>query len=375
MISALIAHQAKWVYRTPAHGEVDHMTTDTESDAILALIESGKFDDTTDPAVLAAALAGNEPEQKDDTKTNDKADTPADEASQDAKADANGDSDEAGITDEEAAAGKDVDPSAPFKSHPIYGTLTSTRETLKQQREARARAEQETADLRRQLDEAQAKLAAGGGSKADVQAAADAAGMTDEDGNAIDVAKIDINKLREEYDGPIVDAIAALQGALAESQSVIRDLRGKAAKEEAAEVDLVQRSLQEDIDSVPVLSRWAADQNSAMFDAAAVVDKSLMNSPEWRDRPRVERFREVVRMLGGQADTQQSSAGAERAVAGAKSRAAARAAPTSLSELPSGTPAGQSELETLENLDVTQLAEKMAGMTQDQQERLLARLG
>jgi hypothetical protein len=62
-------------------------------------------------------------------------------------------------------------------------------------------------------------------------------------------------------------------------------------------------------------------------------------------------------------------------VANAKRTAAGKATPVSHSDLPSGSPPAQSEIETLEGMGPVQIAEKMRNMTPDQADAFLSRLG
>jgi hypothetical protein len=341
-------------------------TTD-EVDPIEALLESGKFDDSTDVSDLAAALSGAGPtpgtDDVDAGKAADKVGDP--DPAQDAAKAVDDDKDDSD------AKGKPFD-----KNDPLYGALSGTRKALK---EANRRAEekdllheQEAAKLRQQNEELLARVnAKASGSTAAVQQAADAAGITDDQGNAVDVTTIDVEALREVYDGPVVDAIAALQAQVQKYGAVIKDLTAKNASRERTDEEVRADQVQRDIDAVPVLAEWQAG-NPRLWSAAIAVEQELLNDPEWQGKSRVERFQEVARTLGGNAKPAAKQDTTK--TADALKAAASRAVPTSLSELPSGTAPGQSETETLEELDVTQLAAKMAGMTKSQQDAFLERM-
>lgn len=346
------------------------MATDNTNDPvdpIEALLESGKFDESTDVTELAAALNGTEsvpdkevdPDDVDAGEPADKVDEP-DPAQEAAKAEE--------TEDDKDAKGKPFD-----KNDPLYGALSGTRKALKAANQRAQEKEQEAATLRQQNEELAAKIAAQApGSAAAVQKAADEAGITDDKGNAVDVATIDLDALREVYDGPIVDAIAALQAANQQQAAVIKDLRTKDVAREKSADELRAEAVQRDIDAVPFLANLQAT-DPVMWNAAVAVEEGLLGDPEWQGKSRVERFQEVARKLGGTAAKPAPKQDASK-TANALRAAAARAAPTSLSELPSGTAPGQSELETLGDLDVTQIAAKMATMTQAQQEAFLERM-
>lgn len=342
-------------------------TTDEAIDPLDALLNSGEIDDSTDVTEIAARLNGTatKPDEKDETDKVDAGEQPDKAAKPDDAQAAKPDAD----TSDNDAKGKPFD-----KNDPLYGTLQGTRRALKEAQRIAEEERSENATLRTQMQELMAKVNAGAKGSADaVQQAADNAGLTDDRGNAVDVATIDVEALREVYDGPIVDAIAALQAANQQQAAVIKDLRNKDAVREKSAEELRAEAAQRDIDAVPVLAEWQAS-NPRMWSAAIAVEESLLEDPEWQGKSRIERFREVARTLGVNAKPAENKPDVAQTAAALKA-AANRAAPISLSELPSGTAAGQSESETLGDLSIEQLAEKMQGMSAAQQEQFLARLG
>lgn len=362
------------------------MTT-TNQGSLEQLLESGQFDDSTSIEDLEAALSGAKSPKDDDAGQGAASDDSDDGAATAGKAADSADSGKGQQADPpaEAVAAKQgdadghADHSDPsdFAKHPLYGTLKGTRQKLSEAKNQLRTREEENRKLKEQLDSLSAKVATQGTQATQqVQDAADAAGMVDGSGQPIDVATIDIDKLREDYDGPIVDAIAQLQKLVTHQHGVIKDLRGREDTRQRTQEQINADSLRADIDAVPQLAEWEADEESPMWEAAVGVDKALRDKPEWQGRSRVERFREVVKLLGGNAG--QAAANSKQGddkVNDAITRATRRAAPTSLSELPSGTAAAQSEEELLGNLDITQLASKLGSMNKEQQDALLARLG
>lgn len=344
-------------------------TVDEAIDPLEALLSSGEIDDSTDVTEIAARLNGTatKPDEKDETDDVGAGKQPDQAAKPDDAQAAKPDLPEA--KDDSDAAGKPFD-----KNDPLYGVLTGTRKALKEAQRIAEEQQSENATLRAQMQELMAKVNAGAKDSADaVQRAADKAGLTDDRGNAVDVATIDVDALREVYDGPIVDAIAALQAANQQQAAVIKDLRAKDVVREKTAEEIRAEAAQRDIDAVPVLAEWQAS-NPRLWAAAIAVEESLLEDPEWQGKSRIERFREVARTLGGDIKPAESKPDVTQTAKALKA-AAGRAAPISLSELPSGTAAGQSESETLSDLSIEQLAEKMQGMSAAQQEQFLARLG
>lgn len=266
-----------------------------------------------------------------------------------------------------------------FVAHPIYGALKGTRKLLAQQKEETAARERDNQQLRDQLASLQEQAAKGtpAGARA-VQNAADEAGMVDDHGDPIDVKFVDTAKMRGEFDDSLVDAIETLQGTVKSLTGTVQALNNRERKRTDTDRQVAKATIQDDIDLVPKLAEWQADDDQAMYEAAIAVNDVLLQSPAWKDRPRVERFNEVVKRLSGGSANQpapQPTVNADRAVANAKRTAAGKATPVSHSDLPSGSPPAQSEIETLEGMGPVQIAEKMRNMTPDQADAFLSRLG
>jgi hypothetical protein len=366
---------------------------DNQTDDIASLIESGRFNDETDVTDLVAALNGTSPSVPK---------SGGEEAPKDGEV---APPDEGKLADTDPAATSADPPATPaaasepdgddgdstsFRTHPLYGVLKGTRHTLAKTKEQAKTREQELLQerdvLRRQNDELLAKVNTSQASQHQVQQAADDAGLVDQDGNPIDVGTIDIEKLREDYDGPLVEAIASLQQLVGQQTKVISDMRKRETTRDRTDEERIADEVQQDIDSIPALAALQAKglaaetpEDRAKWRAALVTDEEVSKDPAWKNRSRQDRFQEVARILGLGTQVPEpkpgSSPNADLAVRKAVQQAAGKAVPTSLSDMPSGTPAGQSEQETLEGLSTDQIAAKMANMTSAQQDALLLRLG
>lgn len=379
-------------------------------DDLESLIASGKISADADVTEIAAFLAGSAPASKDgkgeaadgadaDGKQTAKADGTAGEAAGSKATDDNNSGDKAS----DAAQG--AEPEGPIVSETgrtiPFGVLKGTREQLKSAQEnlRRVQEERETeraadrqriADLESQLA-ATRKSAPTQQQAQEVQDIADRAGVTDAQGNQVDVTKIDVSSLRGEFPAPVVDIIESLQKALVAHETTIQTLRSRDA-ERAQQEDLTEADkLQADIDAVPWLAKQQASDEPHLWNAAIAMDKSLRADPTWADKPRHERFQEIARRFGASNEeiqapaledtpaaaatkkTVASPAQVQKTVEGALKRAQARSTPTSLTDLPAGSPAAQSEAEAIGTMDVTELAAKFANMTPAQQEAYLAK--
>lgn len=380
------------------------------NDDIAALLESGKIDENASVTEIAAFLAGEEPAQGTDAKTDDAAAAAdADKAkgeggdsgkSEQAAAGETQDANKATATDgkqnaEQTSSARDqqskvdTDPDAEngdgsFSKHPIYGVLKGTRSTLAdarrkldeveqqrtQEREARERAERERDELKAQLD-------ANKQDTKDVQVAARAAGVKG------DIRTIDVSKLRNNFPDEIVDAIETIQAQNSTLVGEVNALRQRDAGRQQDESARRAAVLQDDIDAVPKLAEWQGSDTAigkAMWAAATALDDELRADPEWSGKTRVERFQEIARQLDPQPSQPSSKSNPKPPAAGksvddALAAATARALPISHSGLPAGSPPAQSEAEGIDKMDVTQVADKLANMTDDQIEALLARVG
>lgn len=401
------------VSQAPAQGVNNLMTTanhetDAETSPVEALINSGKLSDNADITEIAAFLngtadepdpAGKEvqtPPAAEDPKKDEAAAATAQPADEAAKAISQTGDTPATSESESANAGEDPDRADPqddpnFKKHPIYGALKGTRKAVAEAKQRAAELEAANAALLRQVQDLTTKASLKEpGVTADVQQAVDDAGMVDRSGNPIDVTKVNLKQLREDYDGPLVDIIETLVTATQHQAKEIKDLRATNQQREAKDEAAVKSSVQDVIDSIPTLAQWQAEADTnPMFDRAVALDNQLRQEAEWQNKSMHERFAEVVRLMGGEptpkgAKTTTTTAPApkpaestkdgEQKVTDALKSAAAKSAPISMSDLPTGSPPAQSEQEALEGLSTVQLAEKMERMNGAQLDEFLRRM-
>lgn len=177
------------------------------------------------------------------------------------------------------------------------------------------------------------------------------------------------------------DVIKVMKSSWQTAQSAKAD--AKAAREDAAryrvsEETQVRDDSQDAIDRNATLVAWQSN-NEAAWKQAGEMDELLKGQEEWATKTLDERFVKVVEMVNAMnpeasitppADTtEQTDAKAKAALA-----AAGSTAPTSLSDVPGGSPPPQNEQEAVENTTSTQLAAKMEDMDPDKLEEYLNRL-
>lgn len=380
-------------------------------DDLNVLLESGQIPEDADVTEIAALLAGQStntkapPSEEEDEEVStaatsgvdpakDKgAEVPADKAAKNDTPPESTDGKQSGDTSSDTAQDDELKGPIANKSGTgtiPFGVLQGTRERLAQaeenlrkSEEERQAAQQRADDLERQL--AKARTAPTAKTTQQVQEVADQAGITDAQGRPIDVTKIDVEALRGEFPQPILDMLETFQKALIGQQTTIQQLRARDQQRVAKESLTEEEQLQADIDAVPKLALWAADKDPAMFNRAVALDNALLTEAKWQNATRLERYQEVARILGGEDEpappepkpnnasttTAKNNAPApaqvKQKVSAALQKAAARAAPISHSDLPAGAPAAQSEVESLESLDVLDIAAKMESMTPQQQ--------
>lgn len=382
---------------------------DVGLDDLEALISSGKIPADADVTEIAALLAGHAPAADKAAGEGDADDDAGADGKGDAKAvDDKAKADAAAATDDKKG-GSDTSGAAqnPELEGPIvsdtgrtipFGVLRGTREQLRIAQDSLRRSEEErqqeagrNAQLTAEIATLRAGTAAARATAADVQEVADQAGVVDRRGNKVDVTKIDVAALRGEFPEAVVTIIEQLQSALVAQDGTIRELRTRDAHRVHQEELSDEQKLQADIDAVPFLATIQADEKPHRWAQAIALDKSLQADPDFKDKSRQERFEEIARLMDPEyedpaaaATGKESAAAAEKKpaatsaqvrekVQGALQRAAARAAPTSLTDLPAGSAAAQSEAESVEALDPTELAVKMQSMTPAQMDAYLAR--
>lgn len=257
-----------------------------------------------------------------------------------------------------------------------FAVLRGTRERLAAAtaslEELRTNSQREIEQLRQQL--AAQPTPATSTQQEKVQAAADRAGLVDENGRPIDVSTIDISHLRDSYPAELVNLIAGLQ------QKVIH-LESRDTSRARQETLTAEEQQQRDIDSVGAWAKWQVDPSDVMWNAANAALNALGRDPAWGAKSRVERMEEVARQFGAASTPAAAAAAPPLSTAGtpgtktadALRSAQQRSVPLSHSDLPAGTPAAQNEREQLANLDATDLQARMQNMTPEEQDAFIQR--
>jgi hypothetical protein len=166
---------------------------------------------------------------------------------------------------------------------------------------------------------------------------------------------------------------------------------GAMRSQQQAMEQVQQMSVEDEIEAAiagnPDLKAWrdAAQRQDnpdpLMWNRAADANDMLFNDPDWRDKPFAERFAkavDVVKTLYGAPATaaqQQPQPQDLRKAADAALAAQPAPVPTSLSDIPGGTPPSQSHRETVEAMSAVALGNRFLNMTPDQIEAELARIG
>lgn len=139
--------------------------------------------------------------------------------------------------------------------------------------------------------------------------------------------------------------------------------------------------VQDVIDQVPMLLEWQHG-DTEKFERAREIDAVLMKSPKWKDKPVVDRFTEVARIVADEHDipfpTKTSSTAAPAPAPAAAPQTAAQAAqrktPETLSEFKGGSVADHGSIDPTRASPQVLLA-RMEGMTDDEIDAHLAKYG
>lgn len=282
--------------------------------------------------------------------------------------------------------GDDVDPdnsvvkTADGKHEIPYSVLQKARQS---QRDAEVRAEQEKAradELQRELEE----------SKNQSQQLEAKAGVDTTDGDAEGKVRLltddEKQKLRDEYPDDIADQIISQNGIIVAQQNQLDQMATSIKTLESDRTVGKARSVQEAIDSIPLLTELQAD-GGPMWDAACALDDKLRADPDWKDKTSQERFEEVAKRMEDQMRAytgQKSPAGAptkakgtdvDKKVDQALAAADKKATPGSHSDLAGGEAPDQSEQARVEGLDSVQLETMFDGKSPEQIDAILARIG
>jgi len=246
-----------------------------------------------------------------------------------------------------------------------YIALKSAREEARDHRIAREAAERRAQELQQQLDALQ-----GGGTSNDMRERAEAGLLTEEE--------------RQEY-----PALAKIERAFEELKQQRGAERAPEAAAPAAATTTTEApaptedDVQEAIDSIPALAGWQA-VGGAQWARAVAHDQVLRDSPKWQGKPLHERFEHVAKLVAEEFDEELPPPPAApsppppppapaRRDARQVAQAAARTAPSTLSDFKGGAP--DSSADPIERLPSTAQVAKFMEMSDEDIDAQLARLG
>lgn len=242
-----------------------------------------------------------------------------------------------------------------------YDVLANEREQKRQFQQQLQEANERLKRLEQQAEQGRAEQEAQTGSQDDTP-----------------VENLDVESLREYAGDEVADAIKAQQEQI---RRLNEEVRQRDEREQQERQEAEQRTVQQDIDSVPELATWQSN-GSPLWDAAVSADNRLREDPEWSSKPRQERFKEAVRLVkreAGVPEQPSSSQGdkpedvdkrAEQALEGAR-----ESVPRTHSDAGvGGEHPATSEAEKVERMDVTELEEKLNTMSPEEQDAWLASL-
>jgi DNA repair exonuclease SbcCD ATPase subunit len=189
----------------------------------------------------------------------------------------------------------------------------------------------------------------------------------------------------------VANALRAMTAQIEELRAENDSLRSDQQRAEERRVQEIQDQVEAAIQKNDTLSAWRDDAmkedgDKSRWDQAVAFDQALQKSHAWKEKPLEDRFAKAVEMTmdvfgdvkpetKGQPNDKlsQEQADALRDKATKKVKQAGSSTPETLSDIPGGSPAAQSEEEMLENVSVAALEEKMLAMTPDQLEAYITR--
>lgn len=187
--------------------------------------------------------------------------------------------------------------------------------------------------------------------------------------------KLDIEKLRSEYDDDVVDTMVSMHNATQAALQKVDDLTSKfesvISKGRQTEEDAQRESVQEAIDSIPFVAKIHAE-NGEDWKTAVLIDKSLRVNPLWKDKSYSDRFNEIARQMGDKSITTENSdldSRVNNALRNAETKA-----PTSLSDLDGGEFIDVDGIQSGANLSVTQIEAQLENMSPEQMDEWLSRV-
>jgi len=247
-------------------------------------------------------------------------------------------------------------------------------EVLQSERERRVRSEQMVQELTSKLEALTNEVETGKASKT-----RDIADIVDPE---------TLTQLREESPevAGIIDKLIERNREMADQAQSARDANVEADREKRVQHVV---SVEDAIEAHPKLVHIRAN-DPATFMAIAEIDTTLGKQPGWKDKPLTERFGAAVRMyeaangdieLPGtpqaqpkKPEPQQLPADVDKRVQAALAKAeAAKAGPSTLSDIPGGAPADATEQDALAALSSAAITERFMNMTPEQVEQELAR--
>lgn len=259
-----------------------------------------------------------------------------------------------------AAAPAPVAASQPAAAQPVPdGVLTKDGkqvipyEVLQQTRDQANQAKAQAAEVQAQLEAANRQLA-------ELTARMNAGRSPDQQSEPFNP---------DDFPKPLVDQLQAMNQQIAElkqakeqSDAEATRLRLRAAAQEA----------QPHIDANPYLRQWQA-KGGAVWQEAAKVDNALKADPAWQAKPLAERFAEVARRVCDTYCIPYAPQGnpAPTPTPTPQPAPAAQAGPTSISDIPGGTPMPQTHAASVEQVTPAQLLVQASNMSDAQLEAWL----
>lgn len=178
----------------------------------------------------------------------------------------------------------------------------------------------------------------------------------------------------EDLPEALVKTIRGLKAELNDAKKKLTDIEQNNQKTATQAASTAAEVVQRDIDAVPGLADWQAEGGDK-WKSALEIDARLMQNPAWKDKPQVERFAKVAKLVRAEFDIADPAPEVAVAKNGTTKPAAARAAVTSISDLSGGGNAPVDARDNLENSSAAALAVQMSSMSRDDIHRLLRETG
>jgi hypothetical protein len=278
------------------------------------------------------------------------------EANKGANAEEKGEVDESTRPSILAKNGKDTMP---------YGVLEGTRNNLND-----ARSELSTANTR--IEELESVV---DGLKQDAGKAANAEKELHDGKDAPLTAdgKLDVEKLREDYDDDLVDIMIGMhketQAANEKFDTLSEKFEVVTNKNVESEEAVQRNSVQEAIDSNAFIAEVQA-KGGDDWDTAIAIDKSLRMNPLWKESTYAERYEEIAKQMGDKS-VATTEGDLDNKVDEALRKAEGKQ-PTSISDLDGGEHIDVDGIQSGANLSVTQTEARIESMSPEQLDDWLA---